>query len=196
MEAWVQHAMGRVLKHEACEEHWGLDLFLQEEGRRRGQPEAALKEMVMENKGKLALGRGPILGDGQNWPCGTQSLIGVSLVLGRSLDLRPPNSLGWTVAFCSFSFPLDEQEREDYLFADCNQQVCVCGMMLVRGEAFLFLSCCSSWCGWSYPLPGAPCTSVVCCISSPGTNPAGMEMGGWLLCCGRDVMLLFLSWSS
>ena len=53
--------MVRVLEHEACEEHWGLDLFLQEEGRWRGQPEAALKEMAMGHKGKplaLRVGQG------------------------------------------------------------------------------------------------------------------------------------------
>lgn len=32
---------------------------------------------------------------------------------------------------------------------------------------------------------------MVCYISSLGTSPAGMGMGGWLLCHGRDAVLLF-----
>lgn len=72
---------GQGLKHEACEELWGLDLFLQEEGRWRGQPEAALKEMVMEHKGKLALGRGqgggsPSLEMGKTGPVGPSLFLG------------------------------------------------------------------------------------------------------------------------
>lgn len=34
---------------------------------------------------------------------------------------------------------------------------------------------------------------MVCYISSLGTSPAGMGMGGWLLCHGRDAVLLFFS---
>lgn len=57
----------------------------------------------------------------------------------------PRLSLGWTVAFCSLSFPVNEQAREDHLFAGCNQPVCMCGTALVRGGAFyFFLNCCSS----------------------------------------------------
>jgi len=50
-----------VLEHEACEEHWGLELFLQEEGGWRGHPRAAPTEAAMGHKGKslaLAVGRG------------------------------------------------------------------------------------------------------------------------------------------
>lgn len=69
---------------------------------------------------------------------------------GQELELEtsqilPKLSLGWMVAFCSFSLPVNDQAREDYLSADCNQPVCTRGTVLVRGGAFyFFLNCCSS----------------------------------------------------
>lgn len=135
-----------MLEHEACGEHWGLDLFLQEEGRWRGQPEAALKEMVMGHKGKLfALG----VGDLHPWrwakldcarPCGTQSFIGASLVLGR----RPPKPFPGSVwdgqwLFAHFhSLSMNKQGKIISLRAVTSQSVCVGQRWLEVGHFISF----------------------------------------------------------
>lgn len=75
-------------------------------------------------------------------PCGTQSVTGVSLVLGRSLDLRPPKSFPglawggwWLLAY--FNFLLMNKRRRII-----SSQT---GTGLVRSGAFnFFLNCCSS----------------------------------------------------
>lgn len=118
----------------------------------RGHPEATLMEMVMGQKEKLlVLGVGLRVGDPHPWrcvklhcagPCGTQSVTEVSLVLGRSSDLRPPKSFpglvwgGWWLLAHFHSLLMNKQRRIISLQT---------GTGLVRSGAFnFFLNCCSS----------------------------------------------------
>lgn len=111
---------------------------------------------------------------------------------GKSLDLRPPQilpkiSLGWIVAFCSFSFPVSEQAREAQLSGVCPR-----GTVLVRGGGVHSLL---NHCGvdggtqehlallWAVLFPlrkqiqlGWMGLWLLCCFSSPGAaqNLSGM----------------------